>query len=82
MSPDTTLTFISSIDPLVGFAYLDLAANNETAELVSLNPLYPPILGGFLKLEDTPRPPAGSILHLFFSGLIIYHPNLTVAASF
>jgi len=26
-------------------------------------------LGDFLKLGDAPRPPAGSILHLFFSGL-------------
>jgi len=33
----------------------------------------PPIysnLGGLLKLGDTPRPPAGSILYLFSSGLI------------
>ncbi len=41
----------------------------ETAEILSINPLYPPILGDFLELgEHTPRPPAGSILHLFFSG--------------
>ena len=39
----------------------------ENAEIVSINPLYPPILGDFLNLGDTPRPPAGSILHLFFS---------------
>jgi hypothetical protein len=44
----------------------------ETAEIVSINPLYPPIFGGLLKLGNTPRPPAGSILHLFFSGLIRY----------
>ena len=38
----------------------------------SLNqPPNPPILGDlFLKLGDTPRPPAGSILHLLYSGLI------------
>jgi hypothetical protein len=30
-----------------------------------MNPLYPPVLGDFIKLGDTPRPPAGSILHLF-----------------
>ena len=30
-----------------------------------------PILGDFLKLGDTPRPPTGSILHLFISGLRI-----------
>ncbi len=41
----------------------------ETTEIVSINPLSPPILGDFLKLGDTPRPPAGSILHLFFIGL-------------
>ena len=34
-------------------------------------PYIPQILGDFLKLGDTPRPPAGSILHLFFSGLFI-----------
>jgi hypothetical protein len=33
--------------------------------MVSINPLYPPILGDFLKLGGTPRPPAGIILHLF-----------------
>jgi hypothetical protein len=42
----------------------------EAAEIASINPPDPPILGDFLKLEDTPRPPAGSILHLFFSGLL------------
>jgi hypothetical protein len=45
------------------------ASDNE--EIVLINPLYPPILGDFLKLGDTPRPPAGSILHLFFSGLYL-----------
>jgi hypothetical protein len=34
-----------------------------------INFLYPPVFGGLLKLRDTPRPPAVSILHLFFSGL-------------
>src|SRR4030042_5397160 len=29
-----------------------------------------PILGGILKLGDTPRPPAGSSLHPFFSNLV------------
>jgi hypothetical protein len=43
----------------------------ETAEIVSINPLYPPVLGDFIKLGDTPRPPAGSILLLFFSGLLL-----------
>jgi hypothetical protein len=43
----------------------------ETAEIASINPLSPPILGDFLKLGGTPGPPAGSILHLFFSGLLI-----------
>jgi hypothetical protein len=34
---------------------------------------YVPNLGGLLKLGDTPRPPAESILHLFFSGpLMLY----------
>ena len=28
-----------------------------TAEILSINPLYPPILGDFLELGDTPRPP-------------------------
>jgi hypothetical protein len=40
--------------------------------MLSINPLYPPILGDFLELGDTPRPPAGSILHLFFGGLTIF----------
>jgi len=31
-------------------------------------PPNPPILGDFFKLGDTPKPPAGSILHVFFSG--------------
>jgi hypothetical protein len=58
----------------------------ETAKILSINPLYPPILGDFLRLGDTPRPPAGCILHLFFSGLLenvdivminfLYPPNL------
>ena len=39
----------------------------ENAEIVSINPPYPPILGDFLNLGDTPRPPATSVLHLFFS---------------
>ena len=37
--------------------------NNPDQLPISLN------LGGLLKLGDTPRPPAGSILHLFFNGL-------------
>ena len=37
-------------------------------EILPINPLYPPILGDFFKLGDTPRPPAGRILHLLFSG--------------
>jgi hypothetical protein len=28
----------------------------ETAEIVLINPIYPPVLGDFLKLGDTPRP--------------------------
>jgi hypothetical protein len=32
-----------------------------------------PKLGGLVKLGDTTRPPAGSILHLFFSGLLILY---------
>jgi hypothetical protein len=43
----------------------------ESAEIVLINPLYPPVLGD-IKLGDTPIPPAGSILHLFFSGLLGY----------
>ena len=36
-----------------------------------------PNLGGLLKLGDTPRPPAGSILHLFYSGLdIVYQLSI------
>ena len=32
-----------------------------------VNPLYPPLLGDFLKgIGDTPKTPAGGILHLFF----------------
>jgi hypothetical protein len=39
-------------------------------EILPINPLYPPILGDFINLGgDTPRPPIGRILHLFFSGL-------------
>ena len=38
---------------------------SETVEILSINPLYPPILGDIIKLGDTPKPPAGSILHLF-----------------
>src|SRR4030042_5854674 len=41
----------------------------ETAEQVFINPLVSPALGGILKLGGTPRPPAGSFLHLFFGGL-------------
>ncbi len=48
---------------LVGIFY-----NKENAEIVLINPLIPD-LGGLLKLGDTPRPPTGSILHLFFSDL-------------
>ena len=29
----------------------------ENAEMVSINPLYPPIFGELIKLGDTPRPP-------------------------
>ena len=50
----------------------------ENTEIVSINPLYPPVLGNFLKLGDTPRPPAECILHLFFSNLLILifqHPG-------
>jgi hypothetical protein len=36
----------------------------ETAEIVRVNPLIPQSWGTFLKLGDTPRPPAGSVLHL------------------
>ena len=43
----------------------------EIDEIVLINPLTPD-LGGLLKLGDTPRPTAGSILHLFFSVLYIY----------
>ena len=48
-------------------AVIRVCAYVETAEIVSINPLYPPIFGGLLKLGDTPRPPATSVLHLFFS---------------
>jgi len=41
----------------------------KNAEIVLINPLYPPVLGDFLKMGDTPRPQAGSILHLFFGSL-------------
>ena len=34
-----------------------------------IQPPLPPTLGGYLKLGDTPRPSAGSILHLFFGSL-------------
>ena len=44
----------------------------ETAEILSINPLYPPSMGDILKLGVSPRPPTGSILHLFFSGLHIF----------
>ena len=52
---------------LIEIAVIRVCAYVETAEIVSINPLYPPILGDFLNLGDTPRPPAGSVLHLFFS---------------
>ena len=52
---------------LIEIAAIRMCAYVKTAEIVSINPLYPPILGDFLNLGDTPRPPAGSILHLFFS---------------
>ena len=35
-----------------------------------------PILGGVLKLGDTTRPPAGSILHLFFDSLLMLMKNV------
>jgi hypothetical protein len=41
----------------------------ENAGIALINPLYPPRLVDFLKLGDTPRPPAGNILHLFFSNI-------------
>jgi hypothetical protein len=50
----------------------------EIACIVPINPLYPTILWDFLKLGDTPRPPAGSILHLFFCGLIIYNSDISI----
>jgi len=60
-------------DDIEGLLFISRVYNRayliETAEIVSINPLYPPIFGGLLKLEDTPISPAGSILHLFFSGL-------------
>ncbi len=37
--------------------------------ILIVNPLDPPILGGIGKLDDTSRPSAGRILHLFFSNL-------------
>jgi hypothetical protein len=43
----------------------------EIADIVSVNPLIPQSWGAFLKLGDTPRPPAGGILHLFVSSLDI-----------
>ena len=52
---------------LIEIAVIRVRAYVETAEIASINPLYPPIFGGLLKLGDTPRPTAGSILHLFFS---------------
>jgi len=47
---------LSSIIFFVAFQYLFY---EETAEIPSINPLYPPILGGLLKAGGTPpRPPA------------------------
>ena len=54
---------------VIGIVVIVLCIYCEAVEIVSITPLYPPILGDFLKLGDTPRPPAGSILHLFFYGL-------------
>ena len=38
-------------------AVIRVCAYVETAEIVSINPLYPPILGDFLNLGDTPQTP-------------------------
>jgi hypothetical protein len=45
----------------------------ETAEILSINSLYPPVLGDIIKLWDTPRSPAGSILNLFSSSFSYNH---------
>jgi hypothetical protein len=67
---------------LIEIAAIRMCVYVENAEIVSTNPLYPPILGGLLKAvgqphldhpvkpDDDRRPPdplAGSVLHLFFS---------------
>jgi hypothetical protein len=49
----------------------------EAAEIVSINLPYPPIFGGILKMGDTSIPPAGNILHLFFSGLLQYNCRIS-----
>jgi hypothetical protein len=59
---DSTWIFISS-QPISSIKSI------ETVEILSINPLIPQSWGIFFKLGDAPRPPAGSILHLFFSGL-------------
>jgi hypothetical protein len=41
----------------------------QSTEKAVFNPLNPPILGNFLGWGDTPRPSAGSFLHLFFHTL-------------
>jgi hypothetical protein len=56
---------------LIGAVLIEIVAIRmcgyiDNAEIVSINPLYPPILGDFLNLGDTPRPQTGRILHLFF----------------
>ena len=49
----------------------------ETTENGLNQPPNPPNLGGLLKMEDTPGPPARSILHLFHSGLdIVYQLSI------
>jgi len=46
--------------------------SDEATEILSINTVYPPILGDFLKLGDTPKTPVGSILHHFLIGLHLF----------
>ena len=54
----------------------------ETADMVSINTPIPQSWGTFLKLGDTPRPPAGNILHLFFGGLYAIKSKLFLQLCF
>jgi hypothetical protein len=50
------LFFVNMIHPPYSVTFFQIVLF-ETFEIVSINPLYPPILGDFLKLGGTPRPP-------------------------